>query len=228
MDAHRDCINDMVIVEGHQRLLMSASRDGVVKAWKWLHGLLHTHDWSCNINHAFFPPIMKYDGVRSRGLNRLRMCAKIQLFNSDSAALEISAICVFETTSLKRLWDSVSWYKNAIDNSPHWCWLRCVCWLFQKIGCAQGDFQNRKHGFPFSVNWKGSPQLDVNKKWRSYPIDLSTCGAATFSPRCVQWIFAAPLGTSVQAYRHSKVLKFSGSSQHIMKLQNTHRCIAHT
>ena len=34
MDAHRDCINDMAIVEGAQRLLITACRDGVVKAWK--------------------------------------------------------------------------------------------------------------------------------------------------------------------------------------------------
>jgi hypothetical protein len=33
-DAHRDCINAMAIVHGHQRLVVSGSRDGIVKVWK--------------------------------------------------------------------------------------------------------------------------------------------------------------------------------------------------
>ena len=34
VEAHHDCINDMVAVEGPQRMLVTGSRDGVVKAWK--------------------------------------------------------------------------------------------------------------------------------------------------------------------------------------------------
>jgi hypothetical protein len=33
-NCHDDCISDLAVVEGNDPLLVSASRDGVIKAWR--------------------------------------------------------------------------------------------------------------------------------------------------------------------------------------------------